>query len=174
MYWFCHISTWIHHGCTRVPHLEPPSHLYARQQKRHNCIEQSFGLCGRGRGWDDLGEGHWNTYTIICETTQHFQCTVLLSLFWFVDCFPKDLYQCTINLMCTNVLVMYLSPVSPLIYSMPCLWINLPSLAFSGSALPLEESPKAQSPIWLRPKSIKNFIDTSLSHALSTEPLQTI
>ena len=30
--------------------------LYARQQKRHRCIEQSFELCGRGRGWDDLGE----------------------------------------------------------------------------------------------------------------------
>ena len=25
--------------------------LYARQQKRPRCIEQSFGLCGRGRGW---------------------------------------------------------------------------------------------------------------------------
>ena len=32
--------------------------LYARQQKRHRCIEQSFGLCGRGRGWDELGEWH--------------------------------------------------------------------------------------------------------------------
>ena len=31
---------------------------YAKQQKRHGCIEQSFGLCGRGRGWDDLGEWH--------------------------------------------------------------------------------------------------------------------
>ena len=41
--------------------------LYARQQKRHRCIEQSFGLCGRGRGWDDLGEWHWNMYIIICE-----------------------------------------------------------------------------------------------------------
>ena len=30
--------------------------LYARQQKRHRCIEQSFGLCGRGQGWDDLKE----------------------------------------------------------------------------------------------------------------------
>ena len=28
--------------------------LYARQQKRHRCKEQSFGLCGRRRGWDDL------------------------------------------------------------------------------------------------------------------------
>ena len=25
-----------------------------RKQKRPRCIEQSFGLCGRGRGWDDL------------------------------------------------------------------------------------------------------------------------
>ena len=24
--------------------------LYARQQKRHRCIELSFGLCGRGEG----------------------------------------------------------------------------------------------------------------------------
>ena len=23
--------------------------LYAKQQKRHRCVEQSFGLCGRGR-----------------------------------------------------------------------------------------------------------------------------
>ena len=26
--------------------------LYSRQQKRHWCIEQSFGLCGRGTGWE--------------------------------------------------------------------------------------------------------------------------
>ena len=32
--------------------------LYARQQKRHRCIEQTFRLCGRGKGWDDLGEWH--------------------------------------------------------------------------------------------------------------------
>ena len=41
--------------------------LYVRQQKRHRCIEQSFRLCGRGRGWDDLGEWHWNMYNIIYE-----------------------------------------------------------------------------------------------------------
>ena len=40
--------------------------LYARQQKRYRCIEQSFGL--RGRGWDDLGEWHWNRYNIIYKT----------------------------------------------------------------------------------------------------------
>ena len=30
--------------------------LYARQQRRHGCKEQTFGLCGRRRGWDDLRE----------------------------------------------------------------------------------------------------------------------
>ena len=25
--------------------------LCTRQQKRHRCIDQSYGLCGRGRGW---------------------------------------------------------------------------------------------------------------------------
>ena len=27
LYWFCHTLTWIHHGCTCVPHPEPPSHI---------------------------------------------------------------------------------------------------------------------------------------------------
>ena len=46
------------------------SQLYVRQQKRHRWTEQSFGLCGRGQGWDDLGEWHWNMYIIICETNR--------------------------------------------------------------------------------------------------------
>ena len=27
--------------------------LYARQQKRHRCKEQSVGLCGRGMIWEN-------------------------------------------------------------------------------------------------------------------------
>ena len=30
LYWFCHTSTCIRHGCTRVPHPEPPSHFPPR------------------------------------------------------------------------------------------------------------------------------------------------
>ena len=30
LYWFCHTLTWIRHGCTYVPHPEPPSHLLPR------------------------------------------------------------------------------------------------------------------------------------------------
>ena len=46
--------------------------LYARQQKGHRCIKQSFVLWGRGRGrrWGDLGEWHWNMYNIIYETNR--------------------------------------------------------------------------------------------------------
>ena len=40
--------------------------LYVRQQKRHRYKEQTFGLCGRKRGWDDLREYN-NIYIIICE-----------------------------------------------------------------------------------------------------------
>ena len=28
--------------------------LYAKQEKRHRCTEQTFGLCGRRREWDVL------------------------------------------------------------------------------------------------------------------------
>ena len=39
--------------------------LYAKQEKRHRCTEQTFGLCGRRRGWDVSREQHvyylqWN------------------------------------------------------------------------------------------------------------------
>ena len=30
--------------------------LYAGQKKRHRCTEQTLGLCGGRRGWDDLRE----------------------------------------------------------------------------------------------------------------------
>ena len=37
--------------------------LYARQEKRHRCIEQSFGLCGRGR-WGMIWENGIKTHII--------------------------------------------------------------------------------------------------------------
>ena len=32
--------------------------LHARQQKRQRYKEQTFGLCGKMQGWDDLTEQH--------------------------------------------------------------------------------------------------------------------
>ena len=71
--------------------------LCARQQKRHRCIEQSFGLCGRGRGWDDLGEWHWSMYIIICEVDRRSRFFFLLYQFFIffilksliLTCVPK-------------------------------------------------------------------------------------
>ena len=37
-------------------------------RKRHRSIEQTFGLCGRRRGWDVLREQHQNTFIIMGET----------------------------------------------------------------------------------------------------------
>ena len=42
--------------------------LYAKQKKRHRCIEQTFGLCRRRRGWDVSGGQHRNMYIIYSET----------------------------------------------------------------------------------------------------------
>ena len=38
--------------------------LYAKQKKRHRCTEQTFGLCGRRRGWDVLREKKDKYYLI--------------------------------------------------------------------------------------------------------------
>ena len=38
--------------------------LYVKQKKRHRSMEQTFGLCGRGRGWDVSREQHQNMYII--------------------------------------------------------------------------------------------------------------
>ena len=43
--------------------------LYARQQKRHRCKEQTTGLCGRRRGWVVSREQHQNMYIIKGETS---------------------------------------------------------------------------------------------------------
>ena len=41
--------------------------LYVRQIKRHRYKEQTLGVCGRRRGWDDIREWHWNMYITICK-----------------------------------------------------------------------------------------------------------
>ena len=46
---------WTEHLCMKFRKTVTIT-LYASQQKRHRCIDQSFGLCGRRQGWDDLRE----------------------------------------------------------------------------------------------------------------------
>ena len=35
LYWFCHTLTWIHHGCTCVPKLEPITQSEVSQKEKH-------------------------------------------------------------------------------------------------------------------------------------------
>ena len=42
--------------------------LYAKQKKRHRWTEQTFGLCGRRRGWDVSSEEYRNMYIFYSET----------------------------------------------------------------------------------------------------------
>ena len=58
--------------------------LYVKQQKRHRYKEQAFGLglCGRRRGWDDLGEWHSNMYNIIYETNHQSRFDAGYRMLW--------------------------------------------------------------------------------------------
>ena len=38
--------------------------------KWHFFLFLLYGLCGRGRGWEDLGEWHWNMYNNMYETNR--------------------------------------------------------------------------------------------------------
>ena len=62
--------------------------LYARQQKRHRFVEQSFGLCGRGRRWDPGSppESVWTVWlqlglmSLFSQSPPEMQFTSLLSV----------------------------------------------------------------------------------------------
>ena len=47
-----------------------PKILRAVLERRHRCKEQTFGLTGRMRGWDDLREKHQNMYITIRKTDE--------------------------------------------------------------------------------------------------------
>ena len=59
---------WLSLPSFQIPYICITITLYARQKKRHRCIEQTFGLYGRRRRWGDLREQHRNMYIIKYET----------------------------------------------------------------------------------------------------------
>ena len=50
--------------------------LHARQQKRHRCIEQSFGLCGRGREGGMIWENGIETCILSCKKRIASLCSI--------------------------------------------------------------------------------------------------
>ena len=51
MYWFCHTTTGICHGCTHGPHPEPPSHLRPRTIPLVIPVHQPQASCILHRTW---------------------------------------------------------------------------------------------------------------------------
>ena len=50
--------------------------LCTGQQTRHRSKEQTFGLSGRRRGWNDLKEQHWDRYITICKIDSQWEFDV--------------------------------------------------------------------------------------------------
>ena len=83
LYWFCHTLTWIHHGCTRVPHPEPhslftvlniscalPIHLSPLALGKYSsfyCLH-SFIFSGMSHGWNHTVSSIFRLafYVVIC------------------------------------------------------------------------------------------------------------
>ena len=66
--------------------------LYARQQKRHRCIEQSFGLCGeRGMIWENGTETCIISYKKQIASPGSMQDTGSLGLLHWDD--PEGWYR---------------------------------------------------------------------------------
>ena len=51
LHWFCHTSTCIRHGCTCVPHPEPPSHLHPIPSLWVILVQQPQASCILHRTW---------------------------------------------------------------------------------------------------------------------------
>jgi hypothetical protein len=66
--------------------------LYARQQKRHRCVERTFGFRGRGRGWDDLGRMALKHvyYHVRNESPVYVQCRIQHAWGWCTVMTQRD------------------------------------------------------------------------------------
>ena len=110
LYWFCHTSTWIHHGCTRVPNPEPPSHLPPHTiSLGHPCSPTpSILYPALNLGWWFIS--YMILYMFQChspKSSHHLplpqsrkDCSIHLCLFWcltygvIVTIFLNSVYMC--------------------------------------------------------------------------------
>ena len=71
LYWFCHTSTRIHHGCTRAPYPEPFSHLLPHRIPQGHPSAPALSTLSHASNLDWRSVSHM----IICM----FQCCSLKS-----------------------------------------------------------------------------------------------
>ena len=75
LYCFCHTATWICHGCTCVPHPEPPSHLPPQYFADKGPFSQSYGFSS-SHVWmweldykESWAPKNWCFWTVVLEKT---------------------------------------------------------------------------------------------------------
>ena len=101
LYWFCHTSTWIRHGCTRVPQPEPPSDLppHTIPLGHPSAPAPSILYHASNLGWGFIS--YMILYMFQCHSPKSFHplplpqspnyCSIHLCLFCFDSLFwPKD------------------------------------------------------------------------------------
>ena len=72
--------------------------LYVRQQRRHRCKEQTFGLCGRRKGWDDFRQYLGNMYIIIYDIWYIYEIDIIyyiheIDIYHILYIYEIDIYH---------------------------------------------------------------------------------
>ena len=70
MYWFCHTTTGIRHGCTHVPHPEPPSHLLPHTIPQGHPSAPALSILYHASNLDWRFISHMIIYMFQCHSPQ--------------------------------------------------------------------------------------------------------
>ena len=80
---FCHIFTWISHGCPCVPHLEPPSSLPPMPSLRVIPVHQPWAPCLMHWTWTgDLFQNCFNCIILASLVYKPFVFFVFWTVLW--------------------------------------------------------------------------------------------
>ena len=110
LYWFCHTLTWIHHGCTCVPHPEPPSALLPHTIPLGHPSAPAPSILYHASNLDWWFTSHMIRYMFQCHSPKSSHpcplpqspkvCSLSLCLFWclkyrvIITIFPNIIYMC--------------------------------------------------------------------------------
>ena len=90
---FCHTLTWISHGCTCVPHPEPPAYLPPHPIPLSHPSAPALSTLSHASNWDWQSVSHMIIYMFQCyslKSSHHPSAFSKLSLYiwrsWFTHC----------------------------------------------------------------------------------------
>ena len=91
---FCHTLTWISHGCTCVPHPEPPSHLPPHPIPLGHPSAPALSTLSHASNLDWRSVSHMIIYMFQCYWWLLNSLTVVGKIQFSVDCWTKGLSSC--------------------------------------------------------------------------------